>query len=523
MQIAELWLIVVATVIATSSRAGSDNMESVEAAPRASVLIESMRDIGYSLQTALADIIDNSLTAGATKIEILTPPDRTHPRIGILDDGEGMTQERLLDAMRLGSRSPLEERARSDLGRFGLGLKTASFSQCRRLTVVTKRAGQTHAAIWDFEQVAKTDKWLVEIPDNPDALPWADRLDEHGTLVIWESLDRLVRDGTEEAFADFVKRMDDARSHLELVFHRFISGELGHKKTQILLNNRPLVAFDPFNSTHSATDHGPIEKIRISDKEVSIQTFTLPHHKKVTTEEWERLAGKDGYVKNQGFYLYRQRRLIIYGTWFGLSRQTELGKLARVKIDMPNGLDAEWKIDVKKASAQPPFQVRERLRRIIEAMGANSRRIYTVRGKRLVSDNRLPVWNRIQDKGQIMYRINADYPLLAQFRSQLAPDLQKRFGEILEVAGAALPMDSLFADLGGEPDKIGGSKVSDEALKQAAISTIEQLRGSGIATGEIKQMLPFVEPFRSNWERAEPLIGSLYGNGEENVASQSKS
>ncbi len=181
---------------------------------------------------------------------------------------------------------------------------------------------------------------------------------------------------------------------------------------------------------------------------------------------------------------------------------------------MPNGLDAEWKIDVKKASAQPPYQVKERLRRIIETMGANSRRIYTVRGKRLISDNRLPVWNRTQDKGEIFYRINPDYPLISQFRSQLSSDLQRRFGQILEIAGAALPMDTLFADLGGEPDKVGGNKVSDEALAQAIVSTVEHLKKSDIEANEIRQMLPFVEPFRSNWDRAEPLIGDLFGDGD---------
>jgi len=489
-------------------------MQTVEAAPRASVLIESMRDIGYSLETALADIIDNSLTAGARNIQILTPPDRASPRIGILDDGDGMTRDDLLAAMRLGSRSPLEERERTDLGRFGLGLKIASFSQCRRLTVVTRRGGETNAAIWDFERVAETDNWLVEIPNDPDSLPCADSLGERGTLVLWENLDRVVRDTSEEGFAHFVRRMDEARSHLELVFHRFLSGEPGHRKIAIVLNNRPLEPFDPFHSSHPATIAGPVEKIRVGTQEVVVQTFTLPHHRKVTTEEWERHAGAAGYVKNQGFYLYRQRRLIIYGTWFGLSRQTELAKLARVRIDMPNGLDSEWKIDVKKASAQPPYQVRERLRRIIETMGANSRRIYTARGQKLISDNRLPVWNRVQDKGEIVYRINRDHPIISTFSSQLqSADLQRKFGDILEIMGSALPMDTLFADLGGEPDKVGGNKLSDEALGHAVTITVAQLQGSGLRMTEIRQMLPFAEPFRSNWDRAEALIEQMNAEG----------
>lgn len=498
-------------------------MRTVGAAPRASVLIESMRDIGYSLETALADIIDNSLTAGAKNIQILTPPDRTSGRIGILDNGGGMSQEELLDAMRLGSRSPLEERARTDLGRFGLGLKIASFSQCRRLTVVTRQDGELNAAIWDFEQVAETDEWNVEIPDDPSALPWADQIPEQGTLVLWEKLDRILRDDSEEAYTHFIRRMDEARAHLELVFHRYLSGEPGQKKIAISLNNRPLEPYDPFHSSHEATIRGPLELIRVGSHDVSVQTFTLPHHKKVTPQDWERHAGSGGYLKNQGFYLYRQRRLIIYGTWFGLARQSELGKLARVKIDMPNGLDSEWKIDVKKASAQPPFQVRERLRRIIETMGANSRRIYTARGKKLISDTRLPIWNRIQDKGEISYRLNPDHPIISTFVSALPEEKKQQFSEILEIAASSLPMDALYADLGGEPDKVGGSRISDEALKNALEVTVGELAKTGTSMTEMREMLPFAEPFRSNWDRTEEMLNNMQTEGRGNAGERHKS
>lgn len=498
-------------------------MQTVGAAPRASVLIESMRDIGYSLETALADIVDNSITAGSTTVRLYASTDSASPKIAILDDGKGMNADELLAAMRLGSKSPLEERDHADLGRFGLGLKIASFSQCRRLTVVSRQKGLASAAIWDFERVAETDEWLVEIPDKPETVPWADRLGEHGTLVLWENLDRVVQDRSDEALAHFVRRVDEARSHLELVFHRFLTAEPGHRRIQMVLNERPLEPFDPFHANHPATDIGPVERIKVGAHEVSVQTFTLPHHRKVTSEEWERFAGAAGYVKNQGFYVYRQRRLIIHGTWFGLARQMELTKLARVRIDMPNGLDAEWKIDVKKASAQPPYQVRERLRRIIETLGANSKRVYTTRGRRLLSDNRLPVWNRIQDKGEIIYRINPDYPMVTEFASRLPEGLKADFLHVLEVAGSALPMDALFADLGGSPEKVAGNTPSDETLHQALQAAVKQLTDSGITWEDIREMLQFAEPFRSNWERTEKLLNKLNAEGGSNVGEFSQS
>ena len=107
--------------------------------PRAASLVESLRDIGYTFHAAVADVVDNSITAQATEIEILDNSDPDYPAIGIVDNGHGMAEPELTEAMRLGTRSPTDEREPFDLGRFGLGMKTAAFSQCRRLTVITRR------------------------------------------------------------------------------------------------------------------------------------------------------------------------------------------------------------------------------------------------------------------------------------------------------------------------------------------------------------------------------------------------
>jgi Histidine kinase-, DNA gyrase B-, and HSP90-like ATPase len=484
-------------------------MQTYRAAPSASILIESMRDIGYSLETALADIVDNAITAGATKIELFAEGN-DNARIGVMDNGTGMNHDELMAAMKLGTRNPLDERLPNDLGRFGLGLKTASFSQCRRLTIVTRKERNTHAAIWDLTYVAKTDDWLVQVPDDIESLPWANSLGSTGTLVIWENLDRLVENQRlEEGLAHFVSRMDDSRRHLELVFHRFLSGELGLPKVEISINSRPLEPLDPFHSRHPATVIGPIENIKIGLNSVTVQTFTLPHHQKVRPDEFDRYAGRDGYLKNQGFYVYREKRLIIYGTWFGLARQAELTKLARVKIDMPNGLDEHWKIDVKKASAQPPFQVRERLRRIIETIGATSKRVFTGRGRRLVADSRLPVWNRIQDKNQIDYQINREHPVVVDYVAKLNDGLGTDFQHVLELAESTLPLDMLFADIGGTPDMISGSTTSDETLQHAVATTVRQLDHAGISLTEIIEMLKVTEPFKSNWNRSQELLAEL--------------
>lgn len=478
------------------------------------MLIESMRDIGYSLETALADVIDNSITARAKTIRMFADTAISKPCFAIVDDGVGMDAKELLDAMRLGSRSPLDERDSGDLGRFGLGLKTASFSQCRRLTVVSRKNLEIACARWDLDHVAETDDWLVQIPAVAREIPWVKMLGPNGTLVVWEKLDRLVdKESSDDGNRHFVRRIDEAIEHLELVFHRFLSGEKGVKRINILLNGRALEPFDPFHLTHSATISGPVEKIRANGQEVTVQTFTLPHHKKVSPADWEKYAGRAGYMKNQGFYVYRGKRLIIHGTWFGLARQMELTKLARVRIDMPNGLDADWKIDVKKASAHPPHQVRDRLRRIIETIGGTSKRIYTARGRNLISDSRLPVWLRIQDKNEISYRINSDHPVLTEFKSRLSEDMKRDFLKIVEMTGAAIPVDALFADISGQPEKVGGSTMSLEAHEHAVAVTFRQLLQSGVIAERIIEMLRVTEPFRSSWELTQRIIQTIIQEG----------
>jgi hypothetical protein len=493
--------------------AGDDqSLSSVEAPPKASLLIESMRDIGYSLETALADVIDNSITAGAKTIRIHVDTAGREVWIGILDDGSGMTKAELLDSMRLGSRHPQEQRSHRDLGRFGLGLKTASFSQCRRLTVVARKGNVTSAAIWDLDHVARDEKWSLLIPHDLASIPLVDTLGSEGVLVVWERLDRAMGDAdSESARKHFVRRVDEARQYLELVFHRYLSGEKGLPRVTVLLNNQALDPFDPFNSAHTATMRGQTEKVPVGNQVVEITPFTLPHHRNVTQAEWEKYAGSAGYLKNQGFYLYRERRLIVHGTWFGLARQMELTKLARVRIDIPNSLDAEWNVDIKKASARPPLPVRERLQSIINELGAPSRTVYTRRGARLY-DSRLPIWQRVQENNAIVYRLNADNPVLGQFREHLPAIFGEEFSRLLHAISSGLPMDAIFADLAGTPENVTTEALDDETLKPLVDITYKGLASSGVNQDLIPHMLRVIEPFRSNWERVEIFVAEIEGS-----------
>jgi hypothetical protein len=369
--------------------------------------------------------------------------------------------------------------------------------------------GDTSAAIWDLDHVRDTDAWSLLRPENPIELPFASELSADGSLVVWERLDRAVEhEGTDEGRRHFARRMEEVHDHLALVFHRYLAGESGIRRIEILINNVPVKPFDPFHSSHAATMRGQTEKVRVGSHTVEITTFTLPHHRNVTAAEWDHYAGAAGYLKNQGFYLYREKRLIVHGTWFGLARQMELTKLSRVRIDMPNGLDSEWQVDVKKASARPPMQVRERLRRIISELGAPSRTIFTQRGRRL-HDSSVTIWQRVQHDNQISYALNPDNATLKTFRESLLPHAAAEFDRVVQAIAAGLPTDAIFADLAGAPEQVKPARLDDSALETLFAETWSALVKRGFIPDQIPAMLQAAEPFRSNWDRTEDLIGRV--------------
>jgi hypothetical protein len=486
-----------------------------DATPHAASLIEGLRDIGYSLETAISDIVDNSITAGARSIELVTETCSDDPLIAIVDDGEGMTEEELVAAMRPGSRNPLATRDAPDLGRFGLGLKSASFSQCRRLTVVSRKDGKTSAAIWDLDDVAARNDWAVQLPEDVSKIPEMDRIGSTGTLVLWQKLDRLAGNLLHNAArrGEIInQRIAETERHLRLVFHRFMEAR---KPLRILLNGRPLSPLDPFVRNNPATISDPEEKLVLANGEMEIHSFTLPHHRQMSKVDWEDIGGPEGHLKSQGFYLYRGKRLILHGTWFGLCRQSELTKLSRVRIDIPNSMDGDWKIDVKKSSAQLPPVVRDRLRKVIERIQDGSKRTYRKRGQKLVDRERLPMWHRIQADGQIRYRPNIDHPAFAHFAENLAPELRRGFFNCIALVGASLPIETLHADMAGTAEQIVADRLDEDTLVQAVRATLSMLLGAQKDIKEIIALMKEVDPFRSAWEDTQRIITTTIEKREQ--------
>ncbi|MCJ8158588.1 ATP-binding protein [Sphingomonas sp. LaA6.9] len=397
-------------------------MKTIEIAPYAGALLKSLRGFGYSPETALADLVDNSISAGADHIDLSIDWNEGEPRIAVRDDGPGMSHDALLEGMRFGG-DENQERGPDDLGRFGLGMKTASLSQCRRLTVVSHHAGSTSSMCWDVEKVLKAKNWCVETGTFPDpfehvAIP----TETEGTLIALEKMDELggLFGLDKEAFFSKIK---DARDHFAMVFHRFLDGDA--RRIRITINGRAVDGWDPMLRTHPATRPLGAGRIGIGAQAVQVTPFVLPHRDRFANEaEFNAAGGPGGWAERQGFYVYRAKRLVVAGSWLGLGghrewTKDESSRLARITIDLPQSADALWRIDVRKARARPPAALRGRL----SAMGGQcrdrAREVFAWRGGQIRTmkpgqEPPAPVWNEEHRSGKRSYRINREHPVIAQ-------------------------------------------------------------------------------------------------------------
>ena len=388
-----------------------------ECVPFAPALIESMRSLGYSFSSAIADLLDNSISAKATTIHILSEPS-DNPSLVIFDDGCGMSAERLYEAMRYGSSNPLEERADDDLGRFGLGLKSASLSQCRKLIVVSKQDGVVSAYSWDLDYVIEKKAWILKgFNENEiSSFPKIEMLNgvDHGTYVYLSEFDR-IKESTVNISETFSKCLDDMINHLALVFHRFLDESL-----RIYVNGLEIESRDPFLISHKATQRKRESSFYINGEKITLKPYILPHLSKLSQDDMDKVGGKDRLRNDQGFYVYRNKRLIIWGTWFRLERKDELNKLARVMVDIPNSLDYMWSIDIKKSSATLPDVIKKNMYNAVYESVLSSEAVHTFRGRKEKKDKDIEyVWERIKVRDGYEYQVNRQIPQLELLRQTL--------------------------------------------------------------------------------------------------------
>jgi len=415
-------------------------LEVINLSPPASSLIESIRSIGYSFDAAIADIVDNSISAQAKNIKVnIAPPENGYLSVVILDDGEGMTANDLKTAMSLGGKGPSSERGVNDLGRFGLGLKTASFSQAKRLLVISKKKNDTdlHGIEWNLNHVIKSNKWEARLLSNADCLSeltnnGIDKFPQ-GTAVIWNECDRITQGlQSDKDLGQFINQsIDQLKKKFSLVFHKY----LYEKKFTLRINEEKIVGLDPFClDGGSDVGHSRIlfnEDFEVNGTKISIKGYLLPHITRMGGQARENQISINGdHTAGQGLYLYRLDRLISSGGWQGVVRKSESNKLARVEVSFGNDADQLWQLDVKKSTAILPLAIRSRIKDLIRGISSMSGDVF-VKRVRMRKTNPNSIWERIYDKEKktISYQIDRNHPIIDGFLEKF--DTQESIAEDL--------------------------------------------------------------------------------------------
>jgi HSP90 family molecular chaperone len=452
-----------------------------EKTPHAKMLLVALRSVGYTNETAIADILDNSISGAATEIELYF--DWDNRRIIIADNGFGMDYQELMDAMEIGSADPNEMRPSEDLGRFGLGMKTASFSMAKKLLVISKKNSTISNAEWNLNTVASEDKWEISEYDESEILMILESIDTYtqynnwkqGTLIIISELDRLIDEtNIEKSKKNFYKMIRNIKSHIAITFHRFMEEDA----LKISVNGNKLEAWNPFWIKSPATMELAREELFDGKNEVVVEPYILPHKSKYNSEEeFKEAAGVKDWRGHQGFYVYRNRRLLVYGTWFGKFKKEPAYNLARIKLDMSADSDFEWDIDIKKSKATLPVAIEEQITQIAYLAIEKSVAVYNSRGvynrKNTSNNTSLKyVWEQRKNiSGNYMFYLNKKHPMLLKILSGMDENAQKELKTYLSLVESYSP-----TMLSGVMDKETDFVVSDEDKKREILNIQEKIR-----------------------------------------------
>jgi hypothetical protein len=472
--------------------------KTTSAIPEAASMIETFRAIGYNIETAVADIIDNSISAGAKNVWISFDWLGSATWLAVKDDGSGMNDKELIQALRPGSKNPLSDRSSSDLGRFGLGLKTASFSQARKLTVISKK--EKVASVywtWDLDFVKQTGNWdlIKYLPDEKFEMEISKL--KSGTIVIWNDIDRVVKDFKQDdnkTLDTFLTVMMKVKNHLSMVFHRFIE----RKEINIFFQDEKIIAWNPFLQNEPTTQIFPKEIIQ--NGKVAIEGYVLPHKSKISEKQYKIAEGAKGWNEQQGFYIYRNERLLLAGDWLGLFRKEEHYKLTRIQIDLPNTLDAEWQIDIKKSVASPPLIFREQIKAYALKVRAQAVEVYRHKGKNVKpyqGQKFVPLWIDHKRGDKWFFKINREHPLIEKINKQANNNPVKAIDTLLKFIEETIPTKSIYIRESEQPEAQGKpfEGIKHDDIWNLMKTIFDSLITQGKTKEEAKAVLVNLEPF----------------------------
>lgn len=476
-------------------------MRLIENTPEAGNLMGSMRFMGYTFNAAVSDILDNSISAAAKAIHIYFPTDSEIDNcyLAILDNGIGMSKAELAQAMKYGSVDCNKDRQSSDMGRYGLGMKSASLSQCRVLTVISKQGDEISGYSWDYNSIQGKSEWNMIEFESSELITFPHFLDleqqSSGTLVIWQDFDIISKATNGLVYTTLKEYRHKLRDHIALIFHRFLNEPNGLK---IHIDNAQVKGLDPFlSNSHKRRVLDELD-IQIDDNNgvehhIKAIPVVLPYKNNMTEADIKALGGIENMRIKQGFYLYRNKRLIIWGTWFGAQR-TELTKNARIMIDIPNSLDDIWSIDVMKKNASMPKKVQNALRKAVETVKETSVRRETDRGRDNQQKKQITfIWDRIEDPknpGFYYYKINRESEIFKLVRSKLDDEANTYVEELITEIEKGLPIQDLYIDSCNNVVKEISIEGRDNELFQKAIFVIENCKDVyGDTPDDIKEII----------------------------------
>ena len=467
--------------------------------PSPNVLMNSMRSIGYSFKTACADIIDNSISANATTIKIYSPINN-ELYIAFFDNGYGMNRDELLNAMKYGSNR--DSYGENDLGRFGLGLKSASLSQCKKLTVVSKKQNTLSAFCWDLDEVLEFKTWdCLELNSKEiSELPKIDLFKNvtQGTLVIWQNFDIIYKKSNGHVQEELSEEIEETEKHISLVFHRFLNRHFNPLK--IYINEDEIIGIDPFLEEHPKTYSLSPSIMKFRGTQIKIQQFILPYMKDLNERDIEKLGGYNMFRSGQGFYIYRNDRLIIYGTWFRLASNkidSELYKYGRIKVDIPNVLDDMWDIDIKKQNAAIPKEILNSLKRAVQNVRIKSKE-KTTKNKKIEFDKcNNKIWNkRLTRDNKEEFVVNCDSKFVKNFIEEFQDADKQKIIRFLETLSCSIPYDDIYNSMS---NRNLNKQMSSDSLESIILEGINQFnylkRTFQLSDDNILDILKTYEPF----------------------------
>lgn len=416
-------------------------------------LLESNRSLGYSIEEAVSDLIDNSISANSKNISFHILRKNSSPKFILLDDGNGMSldNDELVNSFKLASMNPLEKRESNDLGRFGFGLKTASLSQSRSFIVITKRKNKDLISrALDLDFIKKKNKWILRCVENDEMLGFDKKIIEkgHGTAIIWNKWDKSPDDDQ-----NFTSLHNNIVDYLSVCFHKFIEDGIKIYSNETLINPCSPIPNDGGAKIQST--------VSLKNSNSNLSAYVLQHPSK-----WDKDYDKSsllnsfklfsGFDRQQGIYIYRGNRLLTpKGGWLGLIRPTSHSKLARVTIEYPNDADNLWSLDIKKTSATIPFKFKKEIEKFIKkTKSASSEKI--IRGNRTVqssiSNMNHKFWNEIKndEENSTKYSININHPYINKFIKEESIS-KKELKSLFDIISDSLPVYNIIQNNDEDP------------------------------------------------------------------------